>query len=229
MKRFLISAAFFIVTSIIGLIQPTLMAGPCLIVYPANDCIYMYDPNLYYTVGPGHPLYDPENARNGEVIYRTETNEIDYSIYQAPNLTGFMPSIDGMKGYFFSGMSFTLILDSFSGEQEIYKNVKLVFGFKDNRINCRPTVLVNEICLDNLVYSVGDIVVSKTNEQGNNYSETMTFSVTWYGCYSMYVWAYADENYNGEKDGCECGTAFSYDITISTEDTSWGAIKMLAH
>lgn len=228
MKRILILAAFSTVTSIVITVPSTVMADPCLVVYPGNDCIYMYDPSEYYTVGPEHPLYDPEYDRSGEMLLETGTNEIDHSIYQAPNLTGFMPSIDGMEGYFFSGTSFILILDGFSNNQTIYENIKLVFGFVEKKGSCVPTVIVDGVRLDDLVYTVGDMVVSTSTERGHNYSDIMTFNVTWYGCYGLHVWAYADENYNGRKDGGECFTAFSHDITIDTEDTSWGAIKTLA-
>ncbi|HUV36247.1 MAG TPA: hypothetical protein VMX58_04825 [Patescibacteria group bacterium] len=227
MKRLPLSAALLTVTSIIFSISSTVMADPCLVVYPGNDCIYMYDPSEYYTVGLGHPLYDPEYDRGGEVLLEIGTNEIDHSIYQAPNLIGFMPSFDGMEGYFFSGSSFTLILDGFSNDQTIYENIKLVFGFVEKKGDCVPTVIVDGVRLTNLVYGVGDMVVSTPTERGNNYSDIMSFSVTWYGCYGLHVWAYADENYNDRKDGGECFTAFSHDITIDTEDTSWGAIKTI--
>lgn len=203
------------------------MADPCLIVYPGNECIYMYDPSEYYTVEPGHPLYDPEFDRGGEVLILTNTNEIDYSIYQAPNLTGFLTSYEGMEGFFFYGTTFTLTLDGFSHDQTIYENIKLVFGFVEKKGDCVPTIIVDGNTLGDLVYPVGDMVVSTPTEQGNNYSDIMTFEVSWWGCYGLHVWAYADENYNGRKDGGECFTAFSHDITINTEDTSWGAIKKL--
>ena len=90
-----------------------------------------------------------------------------------------------------------------------------------------PTIRVDGMLLDDLVYSVGDLLVATPTPTGNNYSDVLTFDVTWYGCYGLHVWAYADENYNNEKDGGECFTAFSHDITIDTEDTSWGAIKTL--
>lgn len=202
-------------------------ADPCLVVYPGNDCIYMYDPGEYYTVGPGHPLYDPEFDRGGEVLIEKGTNEIDHSVYQAPNLTKFLTSYDGMEGYFFSGTAFTLILDGFSHDQTIYENIKLVFGFVEKKGGCVPIIIVDGNMLGDLVYPVGDMVVSTPTQRGNNYSDIMTFEVSWWGCYGLHVWAYADENYNGRKDGGECFSAFSHDIMIDTEDTSWGALKTL--
>ena len=229
MKRLLILAALCIVVEIIFATFSTVMADPCLVVYPGNDCIYMYGTSEYYTVDPEHPLYDPLYERGGEVLLETGSNEIDHSIYQAPNLIGFLPSYDGMEGYLFSGTHFTLILDGFSNNQTIYENIKLVFGFVEKKGSCVPTVIVDGAHLGgDLIYPVGDMVVSTPTERGNNYSDTMSFNITWYGCYGLHVWAYADENYNGRKDGGECFTAFSHDITIDTENTSWGAIKTLA-
>jgi hypothetical protein len=203
-------------------------ADPCLVVYPGNYCIYMYDPSEYYTVGPGHPLYDPAYARSGEVLLEKGSDEIDHSIYQAPNLEGFLVSNDGMEGYFFWGSTFTLILDGFANRQTIYENIQLVFGFVDKMGGCTPTIFVDGVLLDDLVYPVGDLTVTTPTDEGRHYSDIMTFNVTWYGCYGLHVWAYADENYNGVKDGGECFTAFSHDITIDAEDTSWGALKAMA-
>jgi hypothetical protein len=203
------------------------LADPCLVVYPGNGCIYMYSPAEYYTVSPGHPLYDPAYDRGGAVLLELGSNEIDHSIYQAPNLTGFLPSCDGMEGYFFSGSTFDLILDGFSHEPRTYENIKLVFGFVEKQGGCTPTIIVNGVRLSGLVYPAGNLVVTTPTALGNNYSDTKTFRITWYGCYGLHVWAYADENYNDRKDGGECFTAFSHDITVDTEDASWGAIKTL--
>jgi hypothetical protein len=228
MKTVLKSLPLLCVSLIVLAGSSRVEADPCLVVYPGNSCIYMYDPNEYYTVGPGHPLYNPAYDRSGEVLLEKGTNEIDHSIYQAPNLDGFLVSYDGMEGYFFSGSTFTLILDGFANRQTIYENIQLVFGFVDKNGGCVPTIFVDGVLLDDLVYPVGDLAVTTPTNEGRNYSDVLTFDVTWYGCYGLHVWAYADENYNGIKDGGECFTAFSHDITIDTESTSWGALKALS-
>ena len=78
-----------------------------------------------------------------------------------------------------------------------------------------------------MVYPIGDLVVSTPTANGNNYSDTMTFEVNWHGCYGLHIWAFADENNNGTRDGGECFTAYSHDVTIPTSEASWGQIKKI--
>ncbi|MDD3643771.1 MAG: hypothetical protein PHQ19_09955, partial [Candidatus Krumholzibacteria bacterium] len=71
------------------LVPSSLLADPCLVVYPSGPCVYCFDPTEYYTVGPGDPLYDPAFDRGGLVLLETGTGEIDWSIYQAPDIVRF--------------------------------------------------------------------------------------------------------------------------------------------
>ncbi len=204
----------------------TLMADPCLVVYPDASCVYHYDPAEYYTVGPGDPFYDPMFDRGGLVLLELESNEIDYSIYQAPGLTGFEMSTDGNDGYFFIGTDFTLILDGFSNAPVTYVNIILMF---DRTVpeGCEPQIKINGIPITGNSYNAGDLVVSTPTPYGNNYSDTKTFQIDWRGCYGVHIWAFSDANYNGMMDGGECFTAYSHDLTVPVEDATWGAIKDL--
>ena len=205
----------------------SLLADPCLVVYPTCQCIYRYDPMEYYTVGPGHELYDPEYDRGGLVLLEIDTDEIDHTIYQAPLLMGFEVSTDGNEGFIFVGTDFDLVLRGWSDTPTTFVNVLLVF----DRIlpdGCIPTVTVDGMPLvyDNgYVYAAGDLVISTPVHNG--YSDTIVAWITWAGCYGVRMWAFSDENYNGVLDGGECFTAFSHDATIPTESSSWGAIKAL--
>jgi hypothetical protein len=199
-------------------------ADPCLVVYPDVACIYRYDPSEYYTVGPGDSLYDPIYDRGGEVLLETGTNEIDMSIYQAPGLEGFEVSCDGNDGYQFTGTDFTLIVDGFSNEPTVFVNILVVFDRVDPA-GCLPQIEINGMPLAGLIYEAGDLAVTTPTPDGNNYSDVIMLDVSWRGCYGVHIWAFSDENYNGEMDGGECFTAFSHDITIPTENSSWGAIK----
>jgi len=203
-----------------------LIADPCLVVYPDAACTYHYDPTEYYTVGPGHPLYDPMYDRGGEVLLEVGTNEVDMSIYQAPNLIGFESSIGGNDGYFFEGTDFTLYVDGFSNQPTTYVNILIVFD-QTAPPGCTPHIWVEGVELTGNTYDAGDLVVSTPTPEGNNYSDVMTFDVSWYGCYGMHIWAFSDENDNGIKDGGECFTAYSHDIMVPVESTSWGAVKSL--
>lgn len=203
------------------------MADPCLVVYPSGPCIYHYDINEYYTVGPGHPYYDPGYDRGGEVLLEINTDSIDESIYQAPGLNGFEISTDNREGYFFFGTDFDLILDGFSNSPVTYENILLVFD------DFFPSgCYASEITVDGMpatggTYAVGDLVVSTPTESGNNYSDTETFQIHWRGCLGVHIWAFADDNYNGVHDGEECFTAFSHDLEVPAESSSWGAMKSI--
>ena len=210
------------------IVMPSLaLADPCLVVYPTCQCIYRYDPNEYYTVGPEHPLYDPEYDRGGFVLLEVGTDEIDHTIYQAPLLMGFEVSTDGNEGFIFVGTDFALVLRGGSNTPTTFINVLLIF---DHIVpeGCLPAITVNGMPVaynDGYSYAAGDLVISTPVHNG--YSDTIELWITWAGCYGVRMWAFADENYNGVLDGGECFTAFSHDATIPTEDSTWGAIKSL--
>ena len=200
------------------------MADPCLVVYPETPCVYHYDPSEYYTVGPGHPLYDPAYDRGGLVLLETGTDEVDPSIYQAPNLTGFVPSTEGNDGYVFNATEFMLYVDGFSNEPATYVNVLLVFDDIQPEY-CTPEITVNGEAVSGFVYPLGDLDVTTPTPEGNNYSDVIELAIDWRGCYGLHIWAFSDENHNGVRDGGECFTAFSHDAVVPVEESTWGRIK----
>ena len=199
---------------------------PCLVVYPDATCIYHYDVAEYYTVGPGHYLYSAGFDRGGEVLIDRNNDTIDLSIYQAPGLIGFEPSTDGKEGYFFPDRSFNLIVDGFSNQPRTFENILVIFD-EVAPSDCEPEIWVEGELVENQMYLAGDLVVSTPTPYGNNYSDVMILEVTWSDCYSMHIWAFADDNYDGRHDGKECFTAFSHDIVVPVERTHWGAIKSM--
>lgn len=217
----LLAAASGLIVALAGAIQ----ADPCLVVYPNNPCTYHYDPAEYYTVGPGDPLYDPLYDRGGQVLIETGSNTIDLSIYQAPQLTGFVADSND-QGYYFDGTEFDLIIDGFKNNPTTYVNILVMFD-KSSPTGCVPQVWIDGSPLSGLVYNAGDLVVQTPTPNGHNYSDVLTHHVEWRGCYGTHIWAFSDENYNGKRDGGECFTAFSHDVMIPVQEHSWGAIKEL--
>jgi len=215
---------FAIVLSVIVLASASAFADPCMTVYPTGDTIYHYDINEYFVVGPGDPLYDPAYDRGGYVLIDSNSMDIDLSIYQAPNLVGFTPSTEGQEGYFFEGYNFDLVIDGFSHTPITYENIILVI--EPLPLSCPPMVTIDGNPVTGGTYNLGDLVVSTPTAEGNNYSDTMVLAVTWAQCAEMEFWAYADENYNGVKDGGECFSAFSHDTTVPAESSSMGVIKV---
>ncbi len=215
----LVSAAL-----VLMLFASPVFADHCLIVYPDVPCIYAYDPSVYTVVGVGDPLYDETYDCNGCVLVEIATGEVDESIYQAPGLIGFQEWA-GNAGYVFYGTDFTLIVDGWSTVPTTYENIKLVFDDFDPE-TCIPTIYIDGELLTNFMYPIGDLVVS-TPTGGVGYSDTMSFEISWSGCYGLHIWAFADENNNNKRDGGECFTANAHDTTVPTEDASWGKIKVI--
>lgn len=217
---------WFLATLFILLFASSAFADPCLVVYPSGPCMYHYDMSEYYEVGPGHPLYDAEYDRGGSVLLETGSNEIDGSVYQAPMIEGFTPSMNGNEGYFFVGTDYELIIDGYSNNPTTYVNILVVF---DDHIpaDCVPEIMIDGMPLAGTVYQAGDLVVSTPTANGKKYSDTMIIDVGWRGCYGVHVWAFSDEDNNGTRDGGECFTAFSHDVTIPTESSTWGKIKSM--
>lgn len=200
-------------------------AEPCLMVYPTGPAMYHYDNNEYYTVAFGHPLYNPLYDRGGHVLLKIGSNEIPLDIYQIPGLIGFEVSTGGNEGYFFNGSSFDLVIDGWNHQPTTYTNILLMFA-PDPR-ECKPLVTVEGNAVAGQSYPLGDLVVSTPTPNGHNYSDTIIVPFTWSGCYGVRIWAFADENHNGVKDGGECFTAFSHDLTVPVVEKSWGSVKSL--
>jgi hypothetical protein len=92
---------------------------------------------------------------------------------------------------------------------------------------CVPEIFINGLRVTGMTYNAGDLVVSTPTPYGNNYSDTKTLDLSWRGCYGVHVWAFSDEDHDGKRDGGECFTAFSHDLMIPVQGSTWGAIKAL--
>jgi hypothetical protein len=221
---------FLIVSTAILLLPAIGLADPCLVVYPDVSVVYHYDPAEYYTVGPGDPLYDPLYDRGGLVLLEVGTDEIDLSVYQAPNLAGFVLDSDD-QGYFTMEHDFNLIVDGFSDSPTTYVNVLIVFD-QVYPGGCTPIITIdgNAPLYDpdlKWYYPIGDLVVSTPTGYGGTYSDTETFAFSWTGCQSLRIWAFSDADHNLERDGGECFSAFSHDLVVPVEERSWGSVKSL--
>jgi len=229
-QRKRISALTLCFSAFVLLVAAPALGDPCLVVYPTANCTYHYDTSEYYTVTSGHPLYDPMYDRGGEVLIEWGTDDIDLSIYQAPGLAGFTPSIGGNEGYFFTGHDFDLTVDGFNNAPTTFENVLVVF--EPDPSMCTPLVTVdgNPVLYDaglGWYYPIGDLVVSTPTSDGNNYSDTVTHTIHFDLCTGMMMWAFADVDHDLQRTGGECFTAFSHDATVPAQQSTWGGIKTL--
>jgi len=204
-------------------------ADPCLMVYPSDGVvIYHYEAAEYYTVGPGDPLYDAAYDRGGEVLIDINTDEIAYNVYQAPGLGGFMLDNEH-QGYFIISREFGLTVDGFSGNPTTYTNIVLVFDLIEPS-GCSPMVTIdgNPVLWTPGIgwyWPIGDLVVS--TPQNGSYSDILTFDFKWLNCTGIRVWAFADDDFDLVHDGGECFSAFSHDLVVPAQETTWGAVKSL--
>jgi hypothetical protein len=210
------------------MLPPAAYADPCLTVYTDSPCTYHYDPAEYYTVGPGDPLYDPMFDRGGEVLIDINSNEIAYNVYQAANLTGFvMDAVN--QGFFTTGTDLDVVVDGFNNAPTTYVNIILVF----DRVEpswCQPAITVNGNPVSyqaglGWYYPIGDLVVTTPTPYGNNYSDVVIEHVVWGNCSGVRIWAFADLNHDLKREAGECFSAFSHDLTVPAQESTWGAIK----
>ena len=225
----MITGGFALIVLVLALVPTGASADPCLMVYPSDGAvIYHYEPAEYYTVGPADTLYDAAYDRGGEVLVDLNTNEIAYDIYQSPALVGFMMDSEH-QGYFIISPDFALTVDGFSNSPTTYGNILLVFDLIEPS-GCTPFVTIdgNPVLFDpglGWYLPIGDLVVS--TPQGRTYSDVLTFDFSWTGCTNIRVWAFADDDFNMDHGGGECFSAFSHDLTVPVQETTWGAIKSL--
>jgi len=211
------------------LVPALALADPCLMVYPGEGVVvYHYEPTEYYTVGPMDSLYDAAYDRGGEVLIDINTDEIAYDVYQTPGLAGFQMD-SAHQGYFIMSTAFTLIVDGFSGTPTTYTNILLVFDLIEPT-GCTPMITIDggPVLYDaglGWYLPIGNLVVSTPQE--GSYSDILTFDFSWTGCWSVRVWAFADDDYDLVHDGAECFSAYSHDLVIPVRETTWGAVKGL--
>jgi len=199
-------------------------------VYPSDGVvIYHYEAAEYYTVGPGDALYDAAYDRGGEVLIDINTDEIATDVYQSPALAGFLLDNEH-QGYFIISSDFTLTVDGFGGSPTTHTNIQLVFDLIEPS-GCIPIITVdgNPVLFDagglGWYLPIGDLVVS--TPQNGSYSDILTFDFSWSGCTNVRVWAFADDDFDLVHDGGECFSAFSHDLTLPVEETTWGGVKNL--
>lgn len=218
---------------LVGLLlgSAVVQADVCLMSYPTTTCEYHYSSADKYTVGSGHPLYDPLYDLNGEVLIKIDPIDGDgvaLDVYQAPGLVQFvLDEVD--QGYFSLALDYDLVIDGYNKNPTVYTNILLVFDTFDP-VDCVPLITVdgNPVLFDATLgyyYPIGDLVVS--TPVGNKYSDTVTHNIAVGGCAGVRIWAFADENFSMTHDlPGECFTAFSHDSTVPVgTKASWGALK----
>jgi hypothetical protein len=234
MSKTAIGGSILVVLLGVLMIPGVVLGDVCLMAYPTGPCEYHYSSLDRYTVGPGHPLYDPLFDLGSGVLIKIapiDGDGIALDVYQAPGLTGFvLDEVD--QGYFSVDVNYDLVIDGYNLVPTTYTNILLVFdGIQPE--GCIPIITVDgqPVLFDaglGYYYPLGDLVVSTPTPVGNAFSDTVIHSIDLQACIGVRVWAFSDSNFNMMHDlPGECFTAFSHDATVPAQETTWGAVKSL--
>jgi len=210
-----------VITAMIALGATEVLADPCLTVYPAGETYFYFDPAYHTLVDETHREFDPSIAIYGLVLIERKAAKVAYDIHQAPHLRGFIPASSDPRGFMVSSRSFQLIVDGFSNRPTTFDNVTLIV---ETQLDCPAGIWIDGTPLENGRRVLGDLQVS-TPAKGNNYSDVLIVDVIVEGCGSVEIWAFADEDENGERDGGECFSAFGRDFRLPVRKVSWGGVK----
>jgi len=196
---------------------------PLLLVYPDQPAVFRYDPARYEVVTAPDPKYNAAFAISNAMLWDRVENRIPYEIYRAPHLVGFAPSPYGISEYALTRSDFNVIVDGFSAFTRTYRNLHI-------RFVPVPATSFVEIFLDSeflpgLVTHLPDLDVTTAVGDGY-YSDSMVRRVTWSGAAGLRIVVYSDKDNDGLYSGGKpLFSVYVEENTVSTEATSWGAVK----
>lgn len=222
--RTLIGVTFALLTVSLGAGTP-MAKEPLLLVYPNKPAVFRYDPGRYELVSSQDPQFDDLYAISNVMLWDKLDGRIPIEVYRAPQLTGFEPSPFGTNEYVVVANEFNVIIDGFSEFPRTYSNLYIRFiPYPSSSI---VTVHMDSQLLDDLVVPLPSLSVSTALADGN-YSDIMVKHLTWSGAAGMRIVVYSDKNNDGVySDGKPLYSIFVQDNTVSTHETTWGAVKAL--
>ncbi|MBN2170802.1 MAG: hypothetical protein JW819_05745 [Candidatus Krumholzibacteriota bacterium] len=197
----------------------------CLIAYPQEESVYHYKDSRYFTVGPGHELYDPAFDIDGEVLINSETGEIAWDVYRA-NVVGFEPSHNDWYGFEIHTSPYHLVIEALSEEPAVYVNILLAFAYVP--AGCHPMVRVNGELVDGARFALGDLVVNTQGEDGDWFGKIVV-EMSFAGCEGANIWAFSDVNgdLGYDYDEGECTSSYLYHVFVPATESTFSAVKQL--
>lgn len=198
---------------------------PLLLVYPDEPAVFRYDPVRYELVTAPDPKFNNVYAISNTMLWDRVEGRIPYEIYRAPQLTGFAPSPYGFNEYALTTGDFDLVVDGISRIVRTYSNLYV-------RFIPVPASSVVEVAIDSqpvsgLVARLPDLAVS--TDVGDGYvADVMTRHITWSGAAGLRILVYSDKDNDGLYSGGKpLYSVFVEENTVSTQKTTWGAVKAL--
>jgi len=215
-----------VVVSLILALAPGWAAAsePCVLAYPLDFVVFQYNAARYDVISSSHPDYDPSYEVSGLMLWDITANRVAAEVYRAPGLYGFEPSLSGQNEFFTAGNITTIRLDGFS---EVPRQLNDIYvEFRPYPFNSTPEVYINDERIDGLRYHIPRLVVSTPTGDGF-YSDVIDIDVKWVGAQTMTIIVFADKNGNRVLDGDPIYRIVMEDLTVPTENKTWGSIKSL--
>jgi hypothetical protein len=195
-----------------------------LLVYPANYTVFRYEAASYEIKEPADPQYDPAYSVSGHMLWNRTENRVALEVYRAFGLTGFEVSATGRNEFFMMGNTAAVCVDGFSAYPRQLNDIYI--EFQPFPPTSSLEILVDDVPVQGLRYYIPRLVVSTPTGDGF-YADAAAFRVRWVGAEYLRIFVYADKNGNRVFDGEPFCSLLMQDLTVPTEERSWGAIKSL--
>lgn len=195
-----------------------------LLVYPAKYATFRYDPADYEVKQPADPLFDPQFAVAGFMLWNKPENRVAFEVYRAQSIAGFEMSANGRSEYCTPGNLAMIVVDGFSEYPRQLSDICV--EFQPYPPTSAPLIYVDGVPLQGLRYYIPRLVIATPAGNGF-YSDRATFHLRWLGAQYVRIIVYADKNGNRVFDGEPTVSVLMEDLTIPTEERTWGSVKAL--
>ncbi|MBP2680287.1 MAG: hypothetical protein H6Q78_150 [Candidatus Krumholzibacteriota bacterium] len=195
-----------------------------LLVYPAKHVTFRYDPGDYEVKQPADPMFDPAFAVAGFMLWNRPENRVAFEVYRAQSIAGFEMSANGRSEYYTLGNMASICIDGFSEYPRQLSNICV--EFQPYPPTSAPVIYIDGVRIEGLRHYIPSLSIATPAGNGF-YSDRATFHLRWLGAQYVRIIAYADKNGNRVFDGEPTVSTFMEDLTIPTEERTWGSVKAL--
>lgn len=195
-----------------------------LLVYPAKFVTFRYDPADYEVKQPADPMFDPAFAVAGSMLWNRPENRVAFEVYRAQSISGFEMSANGRSEYYTLGNTASICIDGFSEYPRQLSDICV--EFQPFPPTSQPVIYIDDERIQGLRYFIPRLVIATPAGNGF-YSDRILFHLRWLGAQYVRIIVYADKNGNRVFDGEPTVSTFMEDLTIPTEERTWGSVKAL--
>lgn len=197
---------------------------PQLLIYPDTPTIFRYDPGRYELMGPSDPDFDTLYSISNQMLWDKVEQRVPEEIYRAPLLVGFEPSPYGMNEFVLMQNEFNITIDGYGTAPRSLNNLYMRFVPMPEQSNV--TITLSRQDESDLFAQLPPLAVTTPTGDGH-YADTYSRHLTWSGAVALRITVYNDKNNNRVCDGVPTYSILVEDNTVTTEETTWGAVKAL--